>query len=175
MGAVWKLIAVSGLMAFLVSAAPGQSLGDVARQQRATENSRSNHAKVVTDEDMPAHQESIEAEEDDDAADSPDVASGDPDTSAESVTQKGEQWKAKIQAQKDTVAALQAQFDRLNESIHFVEANRYSNGMQYNQHQLRKQQEARQMQKQLDEQKKKLEDMQEAARREGFGNKVYDP
>jgi hypothetical protein len=31
------------------------------------------------------------------------------------------------------------------------------------------------MQKQLDTQKKKLEDMQEAARKAGFGSSVYDP
>ena len=31
------------------------------------------------------------------------------------------------------------------------------------------------MQKQLEEEKKKLDDMQESARKEGFGNSVYDP
>ena len=155
------------------AAAQEQSLGDVARQQRSDESTRTRHARVVTEEDMPPRPPA-DAPETDSAGDPEDEPSA-PDTSAEAVTAKGEQWKAKIQAQKNTVAAMQSRLDRLNASIHFVEANRYSNGVQYNQHQLRRQQEAHQMQKQLDEQKKKLEDMQESARHEGFGNKVYDP
>jgi hypothetical protein len=31
------------------------------------------------------------------------------------------------------------------------------------------------MKAQLDEQQKRLEDMQEAARKQGYGNSVYDP
>lgn len=170
-----KLSAMLGLIVWLAALADAQSLGDVARQQRADESTRTNHAKVVTDEDMPSHPNTELSDDDDAENEPPDQPAADPDNSAEAVSQKGEQWKAKIQAQKNTVAALQDQVDRLNASIHFVEANRYSNGVEYNQHQLRRQQQARQMQKQLDEQKKKLEDMQEAARREGFGNKVYDP
>lgn len=172
---LWKLTIMFGVVTWFAAAANGQSLGDVARQQRADENARSSHAKLVTDEDMPSHPDAAPPEEDAAADEADDRPAADTDNSAEAVTQKGEQWKAKIQAQKNTVAVMQTQLDRLNASIHFVEANRYTNGVQYNQHQLRKQQEARQMQKQLDEQKKKLEDMQEAARREGFGNKVYDP
>ena len=87
----------------------------------------------------------------------------------------GEQWKAKIQAQKNSIASLQNQIDRLNSSIHFVEANRYTNGAQYNQRQAQKQDEVQRMQKQLDEQKQKLQDMQESARKAGLGSSVYDP
>ena len=84
-------------------------------------------------------------------------------------------WKAEIQAQKDAIASFQDQIDTLNASIRFVDASRYANGAQYNQYQLKKQEEVQRMQKQLDGEKKKLEDMQEAARREGFGSAVYDP
>src|SRR5437868_4361734 len=60
-------------------------------------------------------------------------------------------------------------------SVHFVEANRYYNGVQYNQYQLKKQQEAQRMKKQLDGEKKTLGNMQESARKAGFGSAVYDP
>ena len=70
---------------------------------------------------------------------------------------------------------MQAQVDRLNDSVHFVEANRYTNGVQYNQYQLKKQQEAQRLQKQLDGEKKQLEDAQESARKAGFGTAVSDP
>src|SRR5207245_4647824 len=95
-----------------------------------------------------------------------------PSSSAGNNLMTAEQWKAQIQAQQDAIASLQSQIDKLNASIHFVEANRYYNGVQYNQHQLKKQEQVQQMQKQLEEQKKKLEDMQEGARKAGFGNAV---
>ncbi len=65
--------------------------------------------------------------------------------------------------------------EKLNDSVHFVEANRYYNGVQYNQYQLKKQQEAQRLQKQLDTEKKALGDAQESARKAGFGSAVYDP
>ena len=47
--------------------------------------------------------------------------------------------------------------------------------MQYNQYQLKKQQEAQRMQKLLETEKKALGDAQESARKAGFGSAVYDP
>ena len=70
---------------------------------------------------------------------------------------------------------MQGQIDRLNSSVHFVEADRYYNGVQHNQRQIQKQDEVQRMQKQLDEQKKQLEDMQEQARKAGLGSSVYEP
>ena len=40
---------------------------------------------------------------------------------------------------------------------------------------MKKQQEVKNLQKQLEEEWKKLSDMQEAARKEGMGAAVYDP
>ncbi|MGH9497520.1 MAG: hypothetical protein ACRD3L_00070 [Terriglobales bacterium] len=65
--------------------------------------------------------------------------------------------------------------DRLNSSIHFVEANRYYNGLQHNERQELKQEQVQRMQDQLELQKKRLDRMQEGARKEGFGTAVYDP
>jgi hypothetical protein len=85
------------------------------------------------------------------------------------------QWKQQILAQKSAIASLQRQIDDLNSSVHFVEANRYWNGVQYNQRQVKKQNDVEQMRQQLQQQKQQLEQMQEAARRQGFGSAVYDP
>jgi len=65
--------------------------------------------------------------------------------------------------------------DNLSDSVHFVEANRYYNGVQYNQYQLKKQQEAQRMRKQLDGEKMAPGDAQERERKAGFGSAVYDP
>jgi len=151
----------------------GQSLGDVARKERQKQQSKDARPakKVMTDEDMPEHPAS-EPSATSSKAQKKDSASA---ISAEGGKKSAERWKAEIQAQKNVVASLQRSLDRLNSSIHFVEANRYVDGAEYNQRQMQKQQRAQQMQVQLDEQKQRLEDMQEAARRAGFGNAVYDP
>lgn len=149
-----------------------QSLGDVAREQRQKQQAKDpkTASKVVTNDEIP--------ESPDASTDSPDDNPGAPESSpaASSAGKKtAEQWKAEITIRKARIAALQSQADKLNDSVHFVEANRYYNGVQYNQYQLKKQQAAQRMQKQLDTEKKALGDAQEAARKAGFGSAVYDP
>jgi hypothetical protein len=173
-------ILLSSLLSNLLmgTAGYGQSLGDVARQQRQKQQAKKADAsrKVITNEDIPEHPESASEAETASGTSGSDSEGGDSSfRSASEVAKSGEQWKAAIQAQKSAIANFQSQLDKLNDSIHFVEANRYSNGVQYNQHQLKKKQEAERAQKQLDEQKKKLADMQETARKAGFGSSVYDP
>ena len=70
---------------------------------------------------------------------------------------------------------MQAQIDKLNASIHYVVANNYYNGVQYNEHQAKKQQQAENLKTELAEQKKKLEQMQDTAKNAGMGSAVYDP
>ncbi len=167
----YKFFAVIGSILFVVAGSYGQSLGDVARQQRQKQEKDGHTArKVVTNEEIPEHPESVSS-----GSTSTDEHDSTPAPPASNDTHSGEEWKAKIQGQKSSVASLQSQIDRLNSSIHFVEANHYTNGVQYNQRQVQKQDEVQRMQKQLDEQKKKLEDMQESARRAGLGSSVYDP
>jgi hypothetical protein len=158
----------------LPTAEYAQSLGDVARQTRQKQQSKDSHAapkKVLTDDDMPPHADS------DGDLPGPSHA-GTHGTSTEiSGNSKvvAEQWKAQALAQKTLVDALQKQADKLEASIHFVAANAYRNGAQYNQAQARKQERLRQLQQQLTEEKEKLEKIQEHARQAGFGNAVYDP
>jgi hypothetical protein len=154
----------------LCGAAFGQSLGDVARQTRQKERAKGKAAKkVITNEDLP---------------ETPDLTPGQQETvgkmepvspSAPSGTQSAEQWKSRILAQKNQIAGMQAQIDKLSGSIRFVEANAYVNGVQYNQHQVKKQQQVAQMQTQLAEQRQKLAKMQDAAKKAGMGSAVYDP
>lgn len=148
-----------------------QSLGDVARQQRAKQGQKpAAPHKVVTNEDMPSHPAETEASSEKSAA--ADNHAGAPAINSSS---NGEQLKAIFAAQKQRIKNFEQQLSNLQASVHYVEANRYSNGVQYNQSQLRKQQEADRMQKQLDEAKKTYAEMQDKARKAGFGSSVYDP
>jgi hypothetical protein len=167
------LLAALSLSALLLAPAAAQdapSLGDVARQHRQEEQTKEKTApkKVITNDEIPSHPE--EASEDNNSSDRTSE-----DLPAEHGKQSAEHWKEQILAQKNIVATIKAHIDKLNDSVHFVEANRYTNGVQWNQFQIRKQQEIEHEKMQLDEQQKKLDDMQEAARREGYGNAVYDP
>jgi hypothetical protein len=166
-----KVVSVIVVVLFVVASGNGQSLGDVAREQRQKQAKDAHAArKVVTNEDIPESAEPVST-----TSVSTDEHDAAPAATASNDSHAGEQWKAKIEAQKSSVASLQSQIDKLNSSIHFVEANRYYNGVQYNQRQVQKQDEVQRLQKQSDEQKKKLEEMQESARKAGLGSSVYEP
>jgi chromosome segregation ATPase len=83
--------------------------------------------------------------------------------------------KSQIQAQKSRIAELQKQIDELDGSIRFAPGNCVRNCEQWNEHQQQKQQQVEQMRTQLEEQKKQLDEMQESARKQGFGSSVYEP
>lgn len=161
------------LVIVLAVSSLGQSLGDVARAHRQQENAKSSKdkPKVITNDSLPAHP-------DDAAGSTPQpensVAAPGPDSAADKQA-RGDQWKQAIRRQKDAIAKAQAELDKYTASIHFVEVNRYSNGVEYNQYQARKQEEAERYQKRIDEEKQKLQEMQDSARQEGFGSAVYDP
>jgi hypothetical protein len=88
---------------------------------------------------------------------------------------RGEQWKSQIQGQKSAIASLQQQINTVSESIHYAGANCVANCAQWNERQKQKQDEVESMKAQLAEQQKRLEEMQESARKQGFGSSVYDP
>jgi hypothetical protein len=169
-------VTVIVLLATMSYSQDSQSLGDVARQarQQKTQGHEGKDAparKVVTNDEIP---EQAASTADGSGADqSPELPSH--HTSSEPGKLSAERWKALIQAQKNVVSSLQKQIDKTNSSIHFVEANLYVNGPQYNKRQAQKQQEVERAQPQLEEQKKRLEDMQDSARKQGYGSSVYDP
>lgn len=148
----------------------GQSLGDVARQTRQKEKARAKAAKVITNEEIP--ESPMPAPVQSEAAAKADPSSPSDDSPA---PHSAVEWKSMITAEKNRIDAMKAQIDKLNESIHFVTANAYVNGAEYNQYQAKKQQQVKNLEKQLEEESKKLADMQEAAKKEGMGAAVYDP
>jgi DNA repair exonuclease SbcCD ATPase subunit len=156
------------VLLLLASAIQAQSLGDVARQNREQQKAKSTPTtkKVITNDEIPSSPAAI--------ADQP-REDGKKDAAAPNGKLSAAEWKSQILAQKNAIASLQAQIDALNKSIYFVEANAYYNGVQYNEYQVKKQKQVAQMQQQLDEQKKRLAEMQEAARQAGMGNAIYDP
>ena len=167
------LLRVSPIVLLIAGRRYGQSLGDVAREnrekQKAKDASSTTKPKVITNENLPKNPDSDagprESEGKMEAA-SPKAASG---------SRSAEQWKRQILAQKNAIANQKTQIEQLNDSIHFVVANEYYNGVQHNEHQVKKQESVARMQQQLEEQKKNLVQMQESARQAGMGNAVYDP
>lgn len=86
-----------------------------------------------------------------------------------------DQWKSQIQDQKTSIAQLQSNIASLNDSIQYAGANCVSNCVQWNEEQKRKQDQVETMKGDLEQQQKWLEDLQEAARKQGFGSSIYDP
>ena len=171
---IYKIASCFPVLLFLFTCAGhGQSLGDVAREQRQKQQAKDPKAavKVVTNDEIPESPGASSSSSAD--------TDGAPESSTPAASSSGkktaEQWKAEITVRKTRIAALQSHVDKLNDSVHFVEANRYYNGVQYNQYQLKKQQETQRLQKQLDTEKKALGDAQESARKDGYGSAVYDP
>lgn len=153
------------------------SLGDLARQQRQQrEQSKTAPGKdakankVITNEEIPEHTGTAPA---------PAVGGHDHPTSMPTPSngpkQSDEHWKSQILAQKNQIAALQRQVDEISESIRFAPANCVANCVGWNERQREKQQRVERMQAQLQEEKRRLEEMQDAARKQGYGSSVYDP
>jgi len=177
------LAAVVSPFAAMVHGQDAPSLGDLARQQRQQKeqskaapgkDNKPSKAKVITNEEMPSHPWTTPSEARAGEGRTSESASQE-QVSASEAQQSAEQWKSQIQAQKSQVDSLQKQIDELNDSIRFAPANCVANCVQWNERQREKQQQAERMQAQVEEEKKRLDDMQESARRRGFGSSVYEP
>jgi hypothetical protein len=177
-------------------ATPAPSLGDIARQLRlkkqqkeaqqkqvkeaANQDAQLSEAKsaappartahLVTNDDAPQNASATPAS-------THPVSSGASDSQADNSDHqaKAENWKSRILAQKNAVAALEQDIKGIGDSIHYAGANCVANCAQWNEKQQQKQQEVDAMKAQLEEARKQLEEMQDAARKEGFGSSVYDP
>jgi hypothetical protein len=88
--------------------------------------------------------------------------------------QPAEQWKSQILQMKHSIASLQKQIDTVQGSIYFAGGN-YEKHVLYNDRQRQKEQQVENMKSQLAQQQKRLEDMQEEARHQGYSSAVYDP
>ena len=156
------------------------SLGDVARKTRQQKQDTKDAQgktktpaktpRVITDEQV-AHS-TTEA--------TPGTATENEATSNVPAGEAGakvpaEQLKSRILAQKNAVSTLQNSIDKENESIQFAPANCVSGCVQWNERQKQKQAEVERMRAELKEQQKRLDDMQESARQQGYGSSVSDP
>jgi hypothetical protein len=181
MGAKCKVILVLAAAVFLltgiVDGQDSQSLGDLARQQRqqkaqskTVQGKDAKASKVITNEEIPGR-----------AKPAPELTAGAEESgtatpaSPNEAKLPSEHVKSEIQAQKSQIASLQTQIDEVNESIRFAPANCVANCAGWNERQREKQQQVERMQAQLEDQKKRLGEMQESARKQGYGSSVYDP
>jgi hypothetical protein len=171
---------VFAIALFVNPAAYGQSLGDIARENRekqsAQDASSAAKPKVITNANLPkdpdANQEPTEAQS---GADASSKAADHRSAQQRLADQRlADQWKRQILAQENRMATLQARIDQLNASIRSAGGSVQYEGP-YNRYQARQLRRVAQIQAQLDEQKMKLDQMQEAARRAGMHTAVYDP
>jgi uncharacterized protein (DUF342 family) len=152
----------------------GQSLGDVARENR--EKKANATRKVVTDSDLDSPGREEPAESNNAKAASP-GKTGTSHVPARSPldSQAAEQWKKQILAQKRTVATLEKRLARFQGSLSSVDASAIARGEVFSRSQALEQERIAQVQEQLEEQRAKLLEMQEEARRAGMHTQVYDP
>jgi predicted RNase H-like nuclease (RuvC/YqgF family) len=177
------IMAIALLMSSVVY---GQSLGDIARENREKKNNEDPSAaqpRVITNKDLSkdpdADQEPPETHSGASAAPSSEATdhrSADRRSAEQRLAEQraAEHWKTQILAQKNKMATLQARIDQLQPAIQSANGSVQSEGP-YNRYQARQLQRVAQLQVQLDEQQRKLDQMQEAARRAGMHTAVYDP
>jgi hypothetical protein len=178
----------SGAIALLLStvsfAQAGKSLGDIARANRekqTTQQSSGVTPRVITNKDLPADPPPVEE------------ASSEPMTTVSGVDRPlerrasgqrmdqrtlaeqraGEQWRSRIQDQQNRITMLQARIDRVNASLHPAGGAQFEGP--YTRAQAIQMQRLAEMQEMLGQETRRLDSMQEAARRAGMHTTVYDP
>jgi hypothetical protein len=177
-----KILAIA---LFTNVAAYGQSLGDIARENRekqAADEASGVKPAVITNKDLPATQAMPVH---DDSTPMTGVSGNgkafshppsDRRVAQQDMAEQriGEQWRGRIEAQQSRIENLQARIDRLNAAIHATGGT-----VQYDQPYSRGEavalQRVGQLQYQLEEQRRKLDAMQDAARHSGMHTTTYDP
>ena len=180
---------VSSLTAFAQDAPP---LGDVARQTRvekqqqtqtnsaptpATDKSsdaapsqadaQPKTSHVITNEDLPASHAA--------PAPAPGPANrGNLRPAPGEPKRPAAYWKAQAQQLKNSIAQVQRHIDTLTDSLHAVLTNSTDEPV-WNLREKERQRQITDLQAQLNDLHRRLEDTQEAARRQGYGSSVYDP
>jgi len=175
------------IIAPMISAAYGQSLGDIARENREkkADSTSAEHAKVITNKDLPKDPETDQAAPAAQPAivppanKSPEESAADRRAEQRFAQQRlaeqraAEQWKRQILAHK--ILMLQTRIDHLKATLQFADVSTYPYAGPYNRDQARQLQRITQLQQQLDAQQRTLDQMQETARHAGMHTAVYDP
>jgi predicted RNase H-like nuclease (RuvC/YqgF family) len=170
---------VLAIALLMISVAYGQSLGDIARANREKQNAENASAaqpKVITNANLPKDLDANEEPAEAPSGASVSSTAADHRSAQQRLAEQRatDQWKRQILAQENRMANLQARIDQLNASIRSAGGSVQYEGP-YNRYQARQLQRVAQIQLQLDEQKMKLDQMQEAARHAGMHSAVYDP
>ncbi len=182
-------IAVAPILLALMTVAAfsqSQSLGDVARENRekqAAEQSSSASPRVITNATLPKGGDGLTITGNTGAP-----KSHQPSEQAVAQQRANErrvsaQWEKRILQQERTVANLRLRVDRLKAAIRFADPNYRGSSpsydaaaaRNYNYVEARQFEHLAQLEQQLDDQKRRLEEMQEAARHAGMHTPVYDP
>jgi hypothetical protein len=171
-----RFLQIIAIALWMNLAAHGQSLGDIARANREKQNSANvptNLPAVITTDDLQGG----------DALRPAGPVSGKVTNNKAAHNTSGQQlpvderaaaqWKKQILAQKDKLATLQARIDQLNALIHPAGSAQFEGP--YNRYQTTQMERLAAVQLQFNEQKNKLTEMQEEARRAGMHTTVYDP
>jgi len=156
-----------------------QSLGDIARQYREklqADESAGNGPKMYTNQDIPpagqvGTPEPVNQSRSYSASRAYDTHNVDRQFADQRAARE---WHRDIVMQENRVAGMQMRVDQLNAMIHSPYGSAQYDGPQ-TRNQARAQQRVEQMQQVLDQQKMKLEEMQDAARHAGMHTQVYDP
>ena len=185
----------AGVCAYTLTASAQEAppLGDVARQTRvgkqhqaptnsapapAANNSsdgapsqadaQPKTSHVITNEDLPASHAA--------PAPAPDPANrGNLRPAAASEPKRpAAYWKNQAQQLKNSIAQVQRHIDTLTDSLHAVLTNSTDEPV-WNLREKERQRQITDLQAQLNDLHRRLEDTQEAARRQGYGSSVYDP
>ncbi len=173
--------AVACPFALLAYGQEAESVGDIARQARQQKQNKdgksqaattSTTPKIITNDEIPEHSEAAEEPTGSEGEGHAGTSSA---SASDGAKMSAEQWKSQIRAQKDLVRSLQSGIEKLDDSIQFAPGNCVVGCVQWNERQKQKQQEVERARTQLGSQKKRLESMQESARKQGYGSSVYDP
>ena len=187
---IFALAAAMALSTGPALAQDAQSLGEVARQARQQKQQQANPnpvtpsidtqntapnanapqtpkpSHVITNDEIPEHTPRAPY----DAQKSPPGAT----PAAKEVKRPPEYWKAQVQQLKNSMASLERRIDVLNGALHAVLTNSDDEPV-WNLREKEKERQLAELQAQMSNLQHRLEDTQEAARRQGYGSSVYDP
>lgn len=90
------------------------------------------------------------------------------------IKRPAQYWKTQALQLKSAIAQVQRHIDTLTDSLHAVLTNSTDEPV-WNYREKERQRQITDLQTQLSDLHRRLEDTQEAARRQGYGSSVYDP
>ena len=189
------VVLISVLTGLLISASQAQSLGDAAREQRQKKPSKTTTtpSKVISNDDIAfpdstvAHPSAPVASAPSASSPSgPKISSAAPDIPKKPPTsddpknydewaKAGKEWKARILEQKTKIQSMRGYIDTLRSSVHFAAKNPDYDATVINRHELQKVDEAKRLEKQLEDENSTLQNMQGAVRAAGYDGSIYNP